>query len=195
MIVLREPLTSVFYQYGVFSQAATDRTASTLAFFAVGLVGHIVVHVLTRAFYAMQDTRTPVTWAIVAVAINVPLMILLVGPMGVEGLALALSIAAVLEVLGLLWSLARRLETIDEGAIARSVGRAGLAALVAGAVMFAGLLTVEATISGLLENGLGRVLVLLTLAAAGGIAYLAAASLLRSPELVQLRGILPGRRA
>ena len=56
---------------------------------SIGLVGHIVVHLLTRAFYAMQDTRTPVLWAIVAVAINVPLMAWLVGPMGVEGLALA----------------------------------------------------------------------------------------------------------
>ena len=87
MVVLREPLTSVFYQYGLFGQEATDQTASTLMYFAIGLVGHIVVHVLTRAFYAMQDTRTPVAWAVIAVAINVPLMAVLVGPMGVEGLA------------------------------------------------------------------------------------------------------------
>ena len=72
-----------------------------------------MVHVLTRAFYAMQDTRTPVTWAIVAVAINVPLMVLLVGPMGVDGLALALSISAVIEVIGLLWNLRGRLEGIE----------------------------------------------------------------------------------
>ena len=127
MIVLREPLTSVFYQYGLFSQSATDRTASTLLFFALGLVGHIVVHVLTRAFYAMQDTRTPVAWAIVAVAINVPLMALLVGPMGVEGLALALSISSVLEVIGLLWYLRRRIESVDEAAILRTVVRSGVA--------------------------------------------------------------------
>ncbi len=122
MIVLREPLTSVFYQYGLFSQSATDRTASTLLFFALGLVGHIVVHVLARAFYAMQDTKTPVAWAIMAVAINVPLMALLVGPMGVEGLALALSISSVLEVIGLLWFLRRRIESVDESAIIRTVG-------------------------------------------------------------------------
>jgi putative peptidoglycan lipid II flippase len=195
MIVLREPLTGVFYQYGLFSQAATDRTASTLLFFAIGLVGHIVVHVLTRAFYAMQDTRTPVAWAIVAVAINVPLMVALVGPMGVEGLALALSISAVLEVLGLLWSLHRRIESVEEGAILRSLGRAGIAAIAAGLLMLGGLVAVERALGGLLDNPVGRLLTLVGLAAAGAAIFLVTAAALRSPELDQLRGILRRRSA
>ena len=95
MIVLARPIAAVFFQYGLFSTDAADRTASALVFFSIGLAGHIVVHVLTRAFYAMQDTRVPVFWAVVAVAINVPLMAILSGPMGVEGLALALSISAI----------------------------------------------------------------------------------------------------
>jgi len=193
MIVLREPLTSVFYQYGLFSQSATDRTASTLLFFAIGLVGHIVVHVLTRAFYAMQDTRTPVAWAIVAVAINVPLMATLVGPMGVEGLALALSIASVIEVIGLLWFLRRRLESVEEAAIARSVARAGIAALAAALLMLGGLTVIEASLGGLLDNALGRLLALLVLSAAGGAIFLLVAAALRAPELDQLRGILRRR--
>ncbi len=197
MIVLREPLTSVFYQYGLFSQSATDRTASALLFFAIGLVGHIVVHVLTRAFYAMQDTRTPVAWAIVAVAINVPLMAILVGPMGVEGLALALSIASVVEVIGLLWYLRRRLESVEEAAIVRSVARAGVAALAAALLMLGGLTVVEGSLGGLLDNAIGRLLVLLVLSAAGGAIFLLVAAALRAPELAQLRGILrrPGREA
>ena len=194
MIVLREPLTSVFYQYGLFSQSATDRTASALLFFAIGLVGHIVVHVLTRAFYAMQDTRTPVAWAIVAVAINVPLMATLVGPMGVEGLALALSIASVIEVIGLLWSLRRRLESVDEVAIVRSVARAGVAALAAALLMLGGLTVVEGSLGGLLDNALGRLLALLVLSAAGGAIFVLVAAALRAPELAQLRGIFRRRR-
>ncbi len=194
MVVLREPLTSVFYQYGLFSQEATELTANALLFFALGLGGHIVVHVLTRAFYAMQDTRTPVTWAIIAVAINVPLMVLLVDPMGVDGLALALSIAAVLEVIGLLWSLHRRIESVEGAAILRSLARATAAGLAAAIVMLAGLLLIEAAMPQLLVNGLGRVVVLLTLSAAGGAVFLGVAALLHSPELVQLRGIVRRRR-
>jgi putative peptidoglycan lipid II flippase len=193
MIVLREPLTSVFYQYGEFGPLATERTASTLLFFAIGLGGHIVVHVLARTFYAMQDTRTPVTWAIIAVAINVPLMAWLVGPMGVEGLALALSISAVLEVIGLLWSLRRRIESVEETAILRSLMRASIAGGAAALLMLGGLTLVEAAIGGLLDNVVGRLLALLVLSAAGGATFLGVAAALRSPELSQLRSILRRR--
>ena len=193
MIVLREPLTSVFYQYGEFGAIATERTASTLLFFAIGLGGHIVVHVLARTFYAMQDTRTPVTWAIVAVAINVPLMAWLVGPMGVEGLALALSISAVIEVVGLLWSLRRRIDSVEEGSIVRSLMRAAIAGAAAGLLMFGALTVAEASVGGLLDNVVGRLLVFLVLSLAGGATFLVVAAALRSPELAQLRGILRRR--
>jgi putative peptidoglycan lipid II flippase len=194
MIVLREPLTSVFYQYGLFGQSATDRTASTLLFFALGLGGHIVVHVLTRAFYAMQDTRTPVAWAVVAVVINVPLMAMLVGPMGVEGLALALSIASVIEVIGLLWFLRRRIESVEGSAIVRTVARSGIAALAAGLLMLGGLTLLEGTLGGILDNAVGRLVALLVLSAAGAAIFLLVAAALRSPELDQLRAILQRRR-
>ena len=194
MIVLREPLTDVFYQYGAFTDLASERTADALLFFAVGLGGHIVVHVLTRTFYAMQDTRTPVTWAIVAVAINVPLMASLVGPMGVEGLALALSISAVLEVLGLLWSLHRRIESVDAAGILRSAGRAALAGVAAALFMLGALTVTEGAVGGLLDNVIGRLLVLLALSAAGGAVYLVVAAALRAPELHQLRDFLLRRR-
>lgn len=193
MVVLREPLTSVFYQYGLFGQSATNRTASTLLFFSLGLVGHIVVHVLTRAFYAMQDTKTPVLWAIVAVAINVPLMAALVGPMGVEGLALALSISAVLEVIGLLWSLHRRIESVEEAVIGRSVARAFVAAVAAALLMLGGLTVVEGSLAGWLDNAVGRLLALLVLGSAGIATFLVVAAALRTPELDQLRSLLRRR--
>ncbi len=195
MVVLREPLTSVFYQYGLFSQAATDQTAVTLLFFAVGLGGHIVVHTLARAFYAMQDTRTPVTWAIIAVAVNVPLMVWLVGPMGVPGLALALSISSVLEVIGLLWSLRRRIDSVEGSAIARSLARAAVAGGAAAVVMLIGLLLVERDRT--CRTGRparpGRP-PCFGLAGVGVAAFVAVAAALHSPELDQLRRVLRRRR-
>jgi putative peptidoglycan lipid II flippase len=193
MIVLAQPLAAVFFQYGLFSASSTERTAGALAFFAIGLVGHIVVHVLTRAFYAMQDTRTPVAWAVIAVAINVPLMIWLVGPMGVQGLALALSISAVLEVIGLLWALRRRIESIEEAAVLRSVARSGVAAIAAGLLMLGGVTVAQQWFGGLLANGIGRLLVLAALSAAGVAIYLLVAAALRSAELDQVRSHLVRR--
>ncbi|MGH2356893.1 MAG: murein biosynthesis integral membrane protein MurJ, partial [Candidatus Limnocylindria bacterium] len=193
MVVLRDPLASVFFQYGLFSAESAQQTAGALAFFALGLVGHMVVHLLARTFYAMQDTRTPVTWAIVAVAINVPLMAWLVGRMGVEGLALALSISSVAEVLGLLWSLRRRIESVDEGAIASSTARAAVAAGAAALLMLGGLTLASVAFPGLLDNGLGRLAVLLGLASAGTAIFVLVAGALRSPELDELRSLLRRR--
>jgi putative peptidoglycan lipid II flippase len=195
MIVLARPIATVFFQYGLFSSEAADRTASALAFFSIGLSGHIVVHVLTRAFYAMQDTRVPVLWAIIAVAINVPLMAILSGPMGVEGLALALSISASLEVVGLIWALRRRIDSIEEAEVLRSGARSLLAAALAAAVMFGGLLAVQAWSPALLADGVGRVLALALLVGAGALVYLLAAAAMGSEELTQVRAHLLRRRS
>jgi len=70
-----------------------------------------------------------------------------------------------------------------------------VAALAAGLLMFGGLAIVEATVGGILDNALGRLLILLVLAAAGGAIYLVVAAALRSPELVQLRTLLRRGRA
>jgi putative peptidoglycan lipid II flippase len=193
MIVLAGPIASVFFQYGLFSERSAERTAGALVFFAIGLVGHIVVHLLTRAFYAMQDTRTPVIWAIIAVAINVPLMVWLVGPMGVEGLALALSISAVLEVIGLLWALRNRIESVEDGEVLRSTGRSAIAAGAAALLMLGGLTLIRQWVPGLLEGGLTRLLAVAALTAAGGGIYLLVASALRSPEIALLRSLLARR--
>jgi putative peptidoglycan lipid II flippase len=193
MIVLAGPIASVFFQYGLFSERSADRTAGALVFFALGLGGHIVVHVLTRAFYAMQDTRTPVLWAIIAVAINLPLMAWLVGPMGVEGLALALSISAVLEVIGLLWALHRRIESVEEGEVLRSTVRSAIAAGAAALLMLGGLTLVREWLPGALQGGLTRLVVVAALTGAGAAIYLLVASALRSPEIALLRSLLARR--
>jgi putative peptidoglycan lipid II flippase len=193
MIVLAQPLCAVFFQYGLFSARSTELTARALAYFAIGLVGHIVVHVLTRAFYAMQDTRTPVTWAILAVAMNVPLMIAFVVPMGVEGLALALSLSAVAEVIGLVWALRRRIESVEEATVLRSAARSLVGGMAAALLMLGGLTVAQAWFGALLAHGLGRLVILGVLSVAGIVVFARVAAALRAPELEQVRAQL-GRR-
>jgi putative peptidoglycan lipid II flippase len=190
MIILREPLASVFFEYGLFSAESAERTASALAWFAIGVPAHVVVHVLARAFYAMQDTWTPVIWAVVAVIANIVLMLVLVEPMGVEGLALALSISATLEVAGLLLALRRSLGTIDGRFLLASVARSSAATVAAAVAMFATLFALDAALPALSEGALGRLLTLLVPAAVGGLVYLGAAFALRAHELAVLRRLL-----
>jgi len=190
MVVLAEPLTAVFFQYGLFSAQSSERTAMALAFFGIAVAAHMTQHVLARTFYALQDTRTPVTWAIVAVAANIALMLVLVGPMGVAGLALALSLAAFVEAGGLLFSLRARISTIDGSRIARAAARVAIAATGAGLVMLGGLELTRAAAPGLLDHGLGRLAILLALSAIGVALYAVTGRLLGSEELSDVGGVL-----
>jgi peptidoglycan biosynthesis protein MviN/MurJ (putative lipid II flippase) len=113
--------------------------------------------------------------------------------MGVEGLALALSIASVLEVIGLLWSLHRRIESVEAATIGRSLARAFVAAAAAALLMFGGLTLVEGSLAGWLENPVGRLLALVVLSSAGIAIFLIVAAALRAPELDQLRSLLRRR--
>ncbi|MEO5886753.1 MAG: murein biosynthesis integral membrane protein MurJ, partial [Anaerolineales bacterium] len=60
LMLLREPLISFLYQRGEFDAHDVQLTAWALLWYAAGLVGHSIMEILTRAFYAQQDTKTPV---------------------------------------------------------------------------------------------------------------------------------------
>jgi putative peptidoglycan lipid II flippase len=190
MVVLREPLTSTIVQYGLFDAEAADRTAGALLFFALGLAAHSAVQILVRAYYAMHDTRTPVFWALVAVAVNIPLMTFLVGPMGIEGLALSISVTASIEVLGLIWALRGDLKRIDGEVILRSVARAFVASVAAALLMLGGLSVLEGAVPLFVESPAGRLITLIVLGGAGLAIFVLVAGALRSPELVTIRELL-----
>ena len=97
LIFLREPLVRTLLEHGTFDEVSSALVASTLLYFAIGLFAHSAIEVLSRGFYALGDTRTPVTFAVLAMVINLVLAAVLVGPLDVRGLALALSIASIVE--------------------------------------------------------------------------------------------------
>jgi putative peptidoglycan lipid II flippase len=95
LIVLREPIVALLFERGAFGPAATRMTARAVLYYAVGLWAVSSVRVLVAAFYALQDTRTPVACAMASVGVNLILGLLLMKPMGHAGIALALSLSAV----------------------------------------------------------------------------------------------------
>ena len=90
-------------------------TANALAFFAAGLLAYAVAEVLTRVFYSMNDTRTPVIAGVSTIALNIVLCGLLVGRYEAAGLALSLSLTTAIEGLILLVVLLTRLGGFDPG--------------------------------------------------------------------------------
>ena len=104
-IVLREQVVTLLFDYGNFSASAVQQTAQTLLFFAIGLAGHAMIVVLARAFYADEDTRTPVA-AMLSVVVNVTVSVVLVDSLGLAGLALGIALGAWFEatlLAALLW--------------------------------------------------------------------------------------------
>ncbi len=71
MILLRQPIVALMLQYGKFTEASTQLISWALLWYSAGLVGHCIVEILARAFYAMHDTKTPVLVGSVAMGLNV----------------------------------------------------------------------------------------------------------------------------
>ena len=113
LIMLRKPLVALLYQRGAFTQHSTELVAWALMWYAAGLVGHAVVEILSRAFYALHDTRTPVLVGAGAMTLNILFSYALAalfsswGWMPHGGLALANSLATTLEGAAL-WLIMRR---------------------------------------------------------------------------------------
>jgi putative peptidoglycan lipid II flippase len=133
-IALRVPITELLFAGGPSSEVL-GWTASTLAWFLVGLPAHALNVVLTRAFYSDQDTRTPVILACLSVVVNVVVSVATVGTMGLAGLALGVALGGWFETLTLAFLLGRRTGAVPARAITvgavRSAGGAILAGLVA----------------------------------------------------------------
>jgi putative peptidoglycan lipid II flippase len=93
MLILARPLIDLVLAHGAYSVADAQTTSSALAMFALGLPGFCTFLYMIRVFQSMQDTRTAFKLYVVENVINVVLGVVLVGPLGVRGLALSLSIA------------------------------------------------------------------------------------------------------
>ncbi len=93
MLILAHPLIDLVLAHGAETSADADQTAAALAMFAIGLPGFCTFLYLVRVFQSMQDTRTAFRLYLVENGINIVLALALVGPLGVRGLALSLSIA------------------------------------------------------------------------------------------------------
>lgn len=187
-IVVSEDVVRLLFDYGSIGEDALEQTAATLAVFLLGLTAHSLIAVLARAFYARQDTATPVAAALVAVVVNIVAGTALVGPLGLTGLAVAIAVAAWLETLTLVVLLRRSVPGLGLGRVgvvmAKTLVVAGLGALVAFGVE-QGLLGAWGQ-----DPGVIRLLVRAVLATGAGGAVVVVGSLaLRIEELRTITGV------
>jgi putative peptidoglycan lipid II flippase len=108
MIVVARPLIVAVFQRGAFVAEDTELTRWVLVLYSLGLCGFFSQQIVTRAFYAVQDSKMPAISAAIAVAINVVLNLTLIWPLGTAGLALSTAICSYLQVAILTVVLSRR---------------------------------------------------------------------------------------
>ncbi|MGL4393598.1 MAG: murein biosynthesis integral membrane protein MurJ [Fusobacteriaceae bacterium] len=86
----------LIFGYGKFNQEAVKVTSEILVYYSIGLFFYTGIHLVTRGFYGMKDSKTPVKFSILAIMINILLNIILVKKIGYIGLALSTSVAAII---------------------------------------------------------------------------------------------------
>jgi putative peptidoglycan lipid II flippase len=182
LILLGQPIVQVLYRRGAFSEEAAAGTAWALAFFSIGLCGHALLEVLSRAFYALSDTRTPVLIGIGAMLANITLNVILIQFIGdpaslsrgaFGGLALANSVTTLIEAIILWILLRRRLQWLDVREVSSSTARMGIATILMAAIVS---LLIPMT------NALGNLVQLILIGVIGAGVYFGTAALLKLDE-------------
>ena len=150
LIVLGEPLISVL-QRGEWTSDSTAAVAWAMGFYAIGIAGFALLEVLSRAFYALEDSRTPAIAGALAMLSNLALNLIFIQIIGdpdslargaFAGLALANALTTIVEALALWWLIRRRLGKlgstpgIHDREILLSAGGSLLLALLMGSALW-----------------------------------------------------------
>ena len=192
-LVLARPIVRLLLEHGVVTASSGELVSDVLVAFSLGLFAFSAFQLLLRAFYSMQDTRTPALVNVVAVAVNVvaDLIFFFWLDLGVQGLALGHATAYTVGALALFALIRRRTGGLDIGSMVSGIVRS----LVAGGI--------TAGVAWLVARGLGSALGTATLLqqaiqvfgaiAAGLVAFVASATLLRIEEVAVVRRQLAAR--
>ncbi|MBA2277784.1 MAG: murein biosynthesis integral membrane protein MurJ [Chloroflexia bacterium] len=188
LVLLREPIVQTVFQRGAFNDRSTSLVVAPLAWLGLGLLGYAVVEILTRVYYAIRDTRTPVITGLLIIVANILLCALFVDSLSLAGLAVALSATTGVEAIILLGFLRSRLGGLFSDDFGRWLWRVILANLLFTLVVwpFAGLMT-RASEPGLTSRGVA----FLFLTCGVGLfafAYALTCHYLRIPEIRQVIG-------
>jgi putative peptidoglycan lipid II flippase len=195
IIIVCDPLIRLFLGHGRFLDApdAAARTAWVASLFSVGIWAYSANHIFLRAFYAMEDIRTPLRIALLAAGLNLLLNLILVWPLAEGGLAISTVVAAIFKCGVLAWLLNVRCAHLEWRAIRSSAVKTLVAAAAMGVVTWAAVRWAAPMLP-----LAGRALCAVQLfggIAVGGAVFALAARLLRMSELGDLLTLHPAEAA
>jgi putative peptidoglycan lipid II flippase len=193
LIVLSRPIIGLIYQRRQFTALDTDQSALALECYALGLTAYSAIRVLAPAFYALKETRIPMMASVLSIITNYLVASLAVRQfdLGHRGLALSISVVAIVNFALLFFFMRRKLNGIEGGALAATFGKVLAASILMGAVSW----FVSDRMTHLLGAGslLARMMNVGVSILAGGLVFAVAARLFRVSELDQFIGMIERR--
>lgn len=136
MGVLRYPIINIIFRRGAFDEKAVALTASAFLFYCPAMIAYGLRDVLNKAFYSLQDTRTPMFNSIFGIIINIFLNILFIKNMKVSGLTFASTISAIITTVILIVSLNKKMKNIGLRDMLKSFVKIISASLIMGVSIF-----------------------------------------------------------
>ena len=188
MLALAAPTIALLFQYGKVDASASAAMVPVYIVFLLGLIAHVMIALVAPIFYAGKDTRTPVTAALLAVAVDIGAAVVLFPFFHLQGLALAIGLGAWAEVIMLVALMEKRIGFDLRPLLRHSVSFAGGACVASAAAYMTGRFMDQHT--GGLASLFGRVSELVPAGLIGLLVYLAWARLFRLPELEAALGMV-----
>jgi putative peptidoglycan lipid II flippase len=204
LIFLGRPIISLIYQRGAFTATDTEMVAWALAGYSVGLVGYAAIKILSPAFYALDDARTPMIISLASIVVNAVASYIFRGifsnyyvtdatpnGLGHVGLAISTSCVALVNFLALVILLRRKIKRLEGRRIVSSFIRIAIASAALSVVSY---FTYVWLVRMLGERGFAaRVIETFVPIAIGGVVFFIAARLLKVKELDGAVNALLGR--
>jgi len=190
LILLREPIVGLLFRRGAFDSQTTALTATALLYYGIGLWAFSAVRIVVTLFYALQDTRTPVKMAAISIFVNMILGLLLMWPLRHGGLALATSLASMVNLYLLVRALRKKLGLIDWGEILLSIKKTIFCSGIMGLVVFAvAMVLIPQGNANFVKHlcGVSGTIVV------GVASYAGCAFLIKCPEVIGLTKMIRGR--
>jgi len=188
MLVLRAQIVRVILGSGNFSWENTYYTAQTLGFFALSMFASGLIPLLARSFYAFEDTKTPMVVSFCSIALNIILALIFARHLSVMGLALAYSIASIVNMVALFFLLHKKVPDISNQEIFMSSSKIVINSMLAGSICYLILQLMSkivdmTTFVGIFTQGL-------VAGVAGLIVYLILSIVLKLPEMLIIKNRL-----
>jgi putative peptidoglycan lipid II flippase len=204
LVVLGRPIIALIYERGAFTSTTTDMVATALAAYSIGLAGYAAIRVLSPAFYALDDARTPMLVSLISIGVNAVASYFFrdifshigVTPetpsgYGHAGLALSTSCVALINFFALVFIMRRRIQRLEGRRIVSSFLRIAVASAALSAASYFTYVWLHAALGG--RSLTARLIETFVPIAVGGAVFLIAARLLGVEELKQAVQAVAGR--